>query len=325
MPKRQREPIASEIRIDTPMPTKESILSQTVPFVRQTRDQDFDSSKMSKIITWNVNGLRAVLKTPHFASLFRSESPDIVCLQETKLSHEIKDLNTLGAIDGYIHYDCVAAKSGYSGTRVYIKKAIEHKVLGYSLFFDPKLQTCSEADEEGRVIIIEFSSFVLVNTYVPNAGDSLKRLDFRVSTWDVRMDDCLKKLGCYVESMQTPKSLIWAGDLNVAERDYDRYFQKNYIEMSKVAGFSPEERSSFRKIIEKNAMVDCFREIYPKAAPVYSFWSYRINGRKNGQGWRLDYFVTKKSFMHHVLDTFMLSNLFGSDHCACSLWLKQRL
>ncbi|KNH07584.1 apurinic/apyrimidinic endonuclease [Perkinsela sp. CCAP 1560/4] len=313
-------------RIDVPTPTKESIESQTSDFIRLTKDSDFDEATMTKVITWNVNGLRAISQSKKdFMELFTKEKPDIVCLQETKLSRDVKNIDSMGEVEGYSHYDCIGLKKGYSGTRVYVKKSIHHSVLGYTLDFTTDESSSSTIDDEGRVIIIEFDSIVVVNTYVPNAGDGLKRVDYRVKEWDRKMEGCLQRINTYLTGTGKNKNVIWTGDLNVAERDYDRYFQKSYTEMGKCAGFSPMERDSFRQILQKNDMVDAFRALYPTAAPVYSFWSYRILGRKNNMGWRLDYFVLQKSLMKLVADCFMLPSVLGSDHCPCVLWLKSRV
>jgi len=319
--KRARE---GKQRIDMPCPTKESIEASTTQFVRKTTDKDFEPS-MSKIISWNVNGLRAVKKSGHLENLFKCENPDVVCLQETKLSRGIPDLPTIGSFDGYTHYDCVSVKNGYSGTRVYVRSSINHSLLSYSLDTFEERSGIDHMDDEGRVVIIEFDSIVLINTYVPNAGDGLRRIDFRVNVWDKKMIQCLKNLQKHLEYTKKDKSIIWTGDLNVAVLDYDRYFFKSYEEMGKCAGFSPQERNSFKEILQSTGMVDTFRQLYPYSAPVYSFWSYRILGRKNGLGWRLDYFVVPKDFMQYVVDSFMLSSVLGSDHCPCALWLKRKL
>ena len=324
--KRSREKENQELRVVHPSPTKESILAQTCPFVRLTKDSDFNGHGMTKIITWNVNGLRATLKCEeNFHALFEEENPDIVCLQETKLSRHVEDLSLLGYIKGYVHYDCISAKNGYSGTRMYVRESINHEVIARSLQFSAGHKNNIIQDDEGRVIIIEFDSIVIINTYVPNAGDGLKRVDYRVSEWDEKMCECIDQIQKYLQKGGKKKEVIWTGDLNVAERDFDRYFQKSYEDMGKVAGFSPMERSSFRNILQRNNMVDSFRELYPRSAPVYSFWSYRIQGRKFNLGWRLDYFVVQKSLMDLVKDTFMLSHITGSDHCPCVLWLNKRL
>eukprot|EP00759_Apiculatamorpha_spiralis_P044907 PhF_6_TR41711/c0_g1_i1/m.63285/K10771/APEX1; AP endonuclease 1 len=291
--------------------TEESILQGTVPFVRATKDSDFDKSSMAKIICWNVAGLRAALRKneKEFLQLFKTESPDVVCLQETKLQSDDTDI---GKVPGYACYDsCSTQKKGYSGTRIYVKDGIEHSVkygLGYN----------DEHEPEGRVITVTLPQFSVVNSYVPNSGMKLERLEERVQTWDPQMEACLANI-----EKKTKKPVIWTGDLNVAERDYDRYFATNYKAMQKCPGFTPEERASFRGILQRTNMVDSFRHLYPNACHAYSYWSARFGCKGKNQGWRLDYFVLSQSLVTSLVDTFMLSDHPGSDHCPLVLWMKK--
>ena len=318
--------------------TEAKIFADTIPFARITTDNDFRPSSMSKIFSWNVAGFRAIMRNweVEFRNLFFKENPDVVCLQETKLQHGKTENTLLGVVPGYVFYDSFSLKKGYSGTRTYIRNSLPHKVLSFHPTFfnavpsnfggispqktDPLHLASMKHDEEGRINIIEFPTLVLVNTYVPNAGMELKRLPHRISTWDQDMLKCLQKL----QRTET-KPVVWLGDLNVAERNYDRYFQGSYAQMQKCAGFTPEERMSFRQILEKSSMIDSFRYLYPLARKAYTFWSARICGRERGLGWRLDYFVLSRSLITRLVDSFMLPQVKGSDHCPIALWLKNQL
>ena len=319
--------------------TEESILEGTIPFQRASKDSDFTSDSMVKILSWNVAGLRAVMRNwdKEFHQLFETERPDVVCLQETKLQPNAAENAKLAKVSGYVFYEsCSSAKKGYSGTRIYVRDSVPHRIWS----FHPSKQ-CSDKgkmeivggnhsdlsraephDAEGRIIVLEFATLFLVNTYVPNAGMELKRLSYRVSQWDRDMKTCLQKLQ---SEENGKKSVIWAGDLNVAERDYDRYFQGSYAQMQKCAGFTPEERASFRALLTETSMVDSFRHLYPNASKAYTFWSARIGGRARGLGWRLDYFVLSRALLTRLVDSFTLPNIRGSDHCPIALWLKGRL
>jgi len=287
-------------------PTEADILKDTFPFVRLTTDKDFTSSTHYKIISWNVNGLASLMKTDHLHKLVESEQPDILCLQETKL--QTAAAAAVAPLKGYVAYNaCSIDKLGYSGTRTYVKESLGG-VVTYGL--------TGQHLEEGRTITLELPQFFLVNTYVPNAGMELERLSYRVETWDVA-------LKAHLQALQAKKPVIWTGDLNVAERDYDRFFTGSYKTMSKSPGFTPEERASFRAVLQELELTDAFRHLYPNAAPVYSFWGMRFNQRAQNKGWRLDYFVLSKALESRLVDTFMLPEVLGSDHCPVVLWLKK--
>eukprot|EP00760_Papus_ankaliazontas_P031540 PhM_4_TR532/c0_g1_i1/m.89177/K10771/APEX1; AP endonuclease 1 len=291
--------------------TEDSILENTIPFVRLTKDTDYDKDKMMKVITWNVDGLRAVVNKHEKAilDLFKTEEPDVLCMQETKLQ---ADNTKFAMIPGYDVYDsCDSVNKGRSGTRIYVKKGIEHTV---TYGFDAN----EKHEIEGRVMIVDTPTCAVVNTYVPNSGMNLERLGFRTKTWDASLRKCIAAL------QEKGKQVVWTGDLNVAERDYDRFFSSNFKQMQKSPGFTPEERASFRVTLSQNNLVDSFRELYPKAAHVYSYWSVRGDLKSKNKGWRLDYFVLSKALMAKVVDTFMMSNVAGSDHCPCVLWLKKQ-
>lgn len=295
--------------------TEESVLEGTVPFKRLTSDGDFDGKKMLKFISWNVAGLRALLnKSKDLEALIKKEEPDILCLQETKLS-DWADCPKLGKVPGYDFYDSISvAKKGYSGTRTYVKQGISATVA-----FGFDLSNPTTHDNEGRVVtaILDGGKLAVVNSYVPNAGMQLERLDYRVEEYDPLVRKYLGQLG------QAHEGVIWTGDLNVAERDYDRFFGGTFKQMQKCPGFTPEERVSFRKTLKETKMIDSFRHLYPNAHKAYSFWSIRFNQRAKGNGWRLDYFVASACLAKRIVDCFMLPQYQSSDHCPIVLWLKK--
>ncbi|RNF13541.1 AP-endonuclease [Trypanosoma cruzi] len=326
--------------------TEKDIWSQVEPFQRRTAAKDFDSKQMLKFITWNVAGLRGLLRKDGQAiqRLLEEERPDALCLQETKLNPDDPQNVKLGEVPGYCFVDHVCrAKKGYSGTRTYIKNtaATEWKtvtVKGFDTLKSPQDVGHSDGDEEGRVLTTYFGTqgkgnetfaLALVNTYIPNSGMSLERLPYRCQKFDLRIRQHLCALGRSYnhgkEEGDAPSlaGFIWAGDLNVAERDYDRYFAGSYKAMQKCSGFTPEERASFRETLRVANAVDTFRALYPKAAPVYTFWSARINGRARGLGWRLDYFVVSTALARHVVDCFTMPHVMGSDHCPLQMWLRR--
>ncbi|CUG88396.1 apurinic/apyrimidinic endonuclease, putative [Bodo saltans] len=305
--------------------TEEQILASTVPFVRTTKDKDHNSKTTLKIIAWNVAGLRALLKKDGnpLQTLIDTQQPDILCLQETKLSDPIEAAKT-GVIAGYTFTDSIStAKKGYSGTRTYVKDNMNYNVSHVAGFRVLATETPKE-DEEGRVLTTiidkDGSKIALVNSYVPNSGMTLDRLDYRTETYDPMVRKLLADLHTRVGA---GGSVIWTGDLNVAERDYDRYFATNFKAMQKVPGFTPEERASFRRTLAETNMVDSFRHLYPNAAGAYSFWSAKFNSKAKGNGWRLDYFVVSQALADRVVDSFMLPDVAGSDHCPIVLWLKK--
>lgn len=302
--------------------TEASVLVGTVPFIRKTQDSDFDSKKMYKIISWNVAGLRALLKkSKELHELAEKEKPDFLCLQETKLSPDEEAYNAkLGVLENYTFYDSWSvAKKGYSGTRIYVRKDNEAQVT--EAMFGFNVDKPQMKDDEGRVVALVFgppkAPLVLVNSYVPNAGMELDRLDYRVKHFDPLMRGFLSSL-----ALKKKCNIIWTGDLNVAERDYDRFFSSNWKQMQKAPGFTPEERTSFRTTLREVNLFDAFRHVYPTAHKVYSFWSARFNQRPKNNGWRLDYFVLSTALASKLVDCFMLPQYTGSDHCPVALWLN---
>lgn len=300
--------------------TEEDILKNTVPFVRKTADSDFKADSMIKFISWNVAGLRALLKKEdgkEFYAIFEKQRPDILCLQETKLSDKAES-SKIGVVPGYTFVDSVStAKKGYSGTRTYVRDGIDaDHILGFDV-----LSSKPREDDEGRILssLLFGGKLAIANSYVPNSGMTLERLGYRTTEYDPLVRKFLLDL-----NKKASGNVIWTGDLNVAERDYDRYFATNFKAMQKVPGFTPEERASFRTTLAETNMVDSFRHVYPNAAKAYSFWSAKFQSKQKGNGWRLDYFVVSANLVKRVVDSFMLPEYVASDHCPIVLWLQKQ-
>ena len=257
-----------------------------------------------KLISWNVNGLRAILKKG-FESFLEQEQPDVLCLQETKISTDLTDQFTFPNYP-YTYWNC-AQKKGYSGTALLSKT--EPISVRYGLAIE-------KHDNEGRVITAEFADYFLVTVYTPNSqghdeNKRPKRLDYRTREWDV---DFLN----YVKSLETEKPVIFCGDLNVAHQEIDL---SNPKQNRKNAGFTDEERARFDAILEAD-FVDSFRLLYPDATERYSWWSYRSNARTKNIGWRLDYFCTSQSLSQKIQDSLILEDIQGSDHCPVALLIE---
>jgi exodeoxyribonuclease-3 len=253
-----------------------------------------------KIISWNVNGIRAIAKKTFFPDL-ELLGPDILCLQETKAQdHQVVEV--LSSLNGYILYSNSAEKPGYSGTAVLSKI----KALNITKGINKK-----EHDNEGRVLCLEFDTFFLVNVYVPNSGSELKRLAYR-QDWDKAFFDYLKEL-------EKTKPVIVCGDLNVAHKPMDLARPKeNY---NKSAGYMQEEIDGMDRFI-KGGLADTFRRLHPDETERYSWWSYRAGGRSRNIGWRIDYFLVSESLLPSVKDAFILEEISGSDHCPVGIELK---
>ena len=249
-----------------------------------------------KLISWNVNGLRACI-TKGFYDFLKSEEPDILCLQETKMQEGQVEIDT----PGYYQYWSSAEKKGYSGTLMLTKeKPIS---VSYGLGIDIH-------DHEGRSIIAEFEDFYVVNFYVPNSQTELKRLDYRM-TWE---DDVRK----FLKDLEKNKPVIVCGDLNVAAEEIDL---KNPKTNRKNPGFTDEERDKFRQL-KAVGFTDTFRYFYPDLEGAYSWWSYRFKAREKNAGWRIDYFLVSEILNNRLEDALILSDVFGSDHCPVVLKLK---
>ncbi|MBO0443288.1 exodeoxyribonuclease III [Vagococcus fluvialis] len=248
-----------------------------------------------KLISWNVNGLRAVVKKG-FEDIFAEIDADVFCLQETKLQEGQIDLE----LEGYHQYWNYAVKKGYSGTAIFSKKEALSVKYGIGI---------EEHDQEGRVITVEYEDFYLVNCYTPNAQAELKRIEYRLK-WEADFLMFLKEL-------EKTKPVILCGDLNVAHNNIDL---KNWKTNRKNPGFSDQERAAFTNFLA-NGFVDSFRHFYPDLEGAYSWWSYRFNARQNNSGWRIDYFCVSEALVPKMEDSFILSDVFGSDHCPVGLTL----
>ncbi len=249
-----------------------------------------------KFISWNVNGLRAVM-TKGFEDIFNTLDADIFCLQETKLQEGQIDF----APEGYHCYWNYADKKGYSGTAIFTKT--EPMSVTYGMGID-------EHDHEGRLITLEYEDFYFITVYVPNSQDGLKRLDYRMK-WE---EDFLT----YINTLQEKKPVVFCGDLNVAHKEIDL---KNPKTNRKNAGFTDEERGCFSRITEAG-YIDTFRHFYPDLEGAYSWWSYRFHAREKNAGWRIDYFVTSSSLSDRLKDAKIHSDIFGSDHCPVELVIE---
>ena len=248
---------------------------------------------MLKLISWNVNGLRACYGKG-FEEIFNRLDADFFCLQETKMQAGQLDL----AFDGYQSYWNYAEKKGYSGTAIFTK----HQPLSvaYGIGVD-------EHDHEGRVITLEMENFYLITVYVPNSQDELRRLSYRM-TWE---DDFL----AYLKKLEEKKPVIVCGDLNVAHQEIDL---KNPKTNRRNAGFTDEERAKFTHWLE-SGFTDTFRYFYPEQRDIYSWWSYRFKAREKNTGWRIDYFVTSASLDEKLVDAKIHTDVYGSDHCPVEL------
>ncbi|MCM4153436.1 exodeoxyribonuclease III [Arenibacter sp. N53] len=252
-----------------------------------------------KIISWNVNGIRAIAKKDFFETV-ENMAPDILCLQETKAQDsEVEE--TLSVLKHYKRNYNSADKKGYSGTAILSKTA----PLGLS-----KDMNISEHDAEGRIQCAEYDDFFLVNVYVPNSGQQLDRLEYR-KQWDA---DFLK----YLKNLEKTKPVIACGDFNVAHRPIDLKNDKsNY---NKTAGYTQIEIDGMDNFI-KAGFVDSFRHFNPDLV-AYTYWSYRFKSRERNTGWRIDYFLVSKSLVDRIKSVVILSDYFGSDHCPIALELE---
>ena len=246
-----------------------------------------------KLISWNVNGIRACLKKD-FMKFFNSENADIFCIQETKVQDGQVEL----PLDGYYQYWNYAQKKGYSGTAVFSKIKPLNVTYGMGI---------EEHDREGRIITLEFDSFFLVTVYTPNSQQGLTRLDYRMK-WE---EDFLN----YLKHLEQAKPVIFCGDLNVAHKEIDL---KNPQSNRRNAGFTDEERNKFN-ILLNSGFIDTFRYFYPDKTGAYTWWSYMFNARANNAGWRIDYFCVSESLKSELKDAMIYSDILGSDHCPIGL------
>lgn len=252
-----------------------------------------------KIVSWNVNGIRAAVKKDFFEAV-QKMNPDVVCLQETKARPE-EVMKALEPLDGYHCYANSAERKGYSGVALLSKETPLNVSLDMGL---------EEHDSEGRVICAEFADFYLVNVYVPNSGQQLVRLDYR-KKWDA---DFLK----YLKKLEQDKPVLIAGDFNVAHRPIDLKNDKsNY---NKTAGYTQIEIDGMDNFMQAG-FVDAFRQTHPDEV-AYTYWSYRFSARAKNVGWRIDYFLASKSIFDRVEEVKIHADILGSDHCPISLQLK---
>lgn len=251
---------------------------------------------MKKLISWNVNGLRACVEKG-FSDFFKDVDADIFCLQETKLQEGQITLD----LPGYHQYWNYAEKKGYSGTAIFTREE------PLSVFYGLGIE---KHDHEGRVITLEFQNFYLVTVYTPNSQEELKRLSYRME-WE---DDFL----AYLKKLEEKKPVIVCGDMNVAHREIDL---KNPKTNRKNAGFTDEERNKFSLLLEAG-FTDTFRHFYPDLEGAYSWWSYRFKAREKNAGWRIDYFLTSEKLNNSLKDAVIYKDIFGSDHCPVGLLIE---
>ena len=244
---------------------------------------------MIKLISWNVNGLRACCDKG-FQEVFNQLDADFFCLQETKMQEGQLDLS----FEGYTSYWNYAEKKGYSGTAIFTRHQPLQVTYGLGL---------EEHDREGRVITLEMEKFFLVTVYTPNSQDGLKRLDYRM-TWDDDFRNYLKKL-------DQIKPVLVCGDLNVAHKEIDL---KNPKTNRMNAGFTDQEREKFQQLLDAG-FIDTFRHFYPDQTNIYSWWSYRFKAREKNAGWRIDYFLASASLSDKLKGAKIHTEIFGSDHC----------
>ena len=249
-----------------------------------------------KLISWNVNGLRACLKKGFLDAFFALDA-EVFCLQETKLQPGQVELD----LPGYHQYWYSAEKKGYSGTAVFSRR--EPLAVSYGLGID-------EHDHEGRLITLEFEPFYFVCCYTPNAQDGLRRIDYRM-----RWEDDLR---AYLRSLDAKKPVVYCGDLNVAHEPIDL---KNPGPNRGNAGFSDQERGKMTELLAAG-FVDSFRRLYPDRTGAYSWWSYRFRARENNAGWRIDYFIVSERLASRITAAEIYSDITGSDHCPVGLELN---
>lgn len=249
-----------------------------------------------KLISWNVNGIRACINKG-FYEFLESADPDILCIQESKMQEGQVALLS----EGYYQYFNSAEKKGYSGTITFTKKKPLSVHLGMGI---------EEHDKEGRMITLEYQTFYLVNVYTPNSKEGLKRLAYRME-WETAFRG-------YVKGLEAKKPVVICGDLNVAHEDIDL---KNPSQNHQNAGFSDAEREAFTKLLA-SGFIDTYRMFYPDKSDAYSWWSYRFNARSRNAGWRIDYFLVSDCLKERCQTAAILNMVEGSDHCPVLLTLE---
>ena len=249
-----------------------------------------------KLISWNVNGLRACVQKG-FLEYFNSVNADVFCIQESKLQEGQIELD----LPGYEQYWNYAEKKGYSGTAIFTKKKPLSVKYGLGI---------EEHDHEGRVITLEFEDEYVITVYTPNSQNELARLDYRM-----KWEDDFKE---YLKELSKKKSVIVCGDLNVAHKEIDL---KNPKTNRKNAGFTDDEREKFTELLN-SGFIDTFRYFYPDTTGIYSWWSYRFNARKNNAGWRIDYFIVSELLKDRLVSANIHTEVLGSDHCPVELIIE---
>lgn len=249
-----------------------------------------------KLISWNVNGLRACVQKG-FLDIFKELDADMFCIQESKLQEGQISLE----LEGYHQYWNYAIKKGYSGTAIFTRREPMSVTYGIGI---------EEHDQEGRVITLEFEDYYFITVYTPNSQNELARLPYRMQ-WE---DDFL----AYLKKLEEAKPVIFCGDLNVAHKEIDL---KNPKTNRKNAGFTDEERAKFTSLVDAG-FIDTFRYFYPDAQGIYSWWSYRFSARAKNAGWRIDYFCVSESLEERLVDAKILTDVMGSDHCPIVLEIK---
>ena len=252
-----------------------------------------------KLISWNINGVRAVMKK-EFMDSFTSMNPDVLCLQETKAQDD-QVLEALKEVEGYHIYTNAAEKKGYSSTAIISKQKPISVNYGLGI---------KKHDNEGRVITAEYDNFYLVTAYVPNSQNGLKRLDYRIE-WDADMK-------AYLQNLDKKKPVAFCGDLNVVHTEMDiKNHKSNY---NKSPGYTQKEIDGLEAFLN-GGFTDTFRALHPEEIK-YSWWSYRFNSREKNTGWRLDYFLTSDRILNKVKTAEIHNDIFGSDHCPVSITLE---
>lgn len=246
-----------------------------------------------KLISWNVNGLRACVQKG-FLDIFKELDADMFCIQESKLQEGQISLE----LEDYHQYWNYAIKKGYSGTAIFTRR--EPMSVAYGIGIE-------EHDQEGRVITLEFAEFYLVTVYTPNSQSELARLDYRM-----RWEDAFLS---YLKGLEEKKPIVFCGDLNVAHKEIDL---KNPKTNRKNAGFTDEERGKFSTLLGQG-FIDTYRYFYPDQEGIYSWWSYRFQARKKNAGWRIDYFCVSESLKEKLVDAKIHTEIMGSDHCPVEL------
>ncbi|EME27464.1 Exodeoxyribonuclease [Galdieria sulphuraria] len=283
-------------------PTKKKNCTQLDSITENSPKKDTET--LLKFLSWNVNSLKRVLERKQLVNLVSQEDPDFICLQETKLTEDkVPGAFLLPQYKKF--FNCCETKRGYSGTALFSKMAPIAVLKDFEGVY-------SEHNKTGRLIVAEYENFYVASVYVPNSGDKLKNLEYRVHSWD-------PSFCSYICELQMKKPIVLLGDLNVAHQDIDVYAPER---LGSKAGFVQSERNNFSKFLEETKMVDSFRYLYPHRKEAYSFWDYKTGGRLRNQGWRIDYCLLSSSLVSNLVDAFILDKIEGSDHCPIGIQMR---